>query len=237
MGEIREQCWWLREAMALPEFVGEPAPALAADTVADVLIVGGGYTGMWTAWQLKQRDPGLDVVLLEQDECGFGPSGRNGGFVHGFYSAAATLTELFGEDGALAVIGAGAQTVAELTRWLDDHDVDAWLMQEGYIGVASSAAQDGAWRGTVEAAQALGIDDKIRELTPEEMTRLCHSPVFGGGYHVADGGNVQPARLARGLRRVCMEAGVRIHEHTPVTAFRAGPPAEARTPGGSVRAD
>lgn len=236
MSGIRERCWWLGEAMAHPEFIGEPAPALAGDTTADVLIVGGGYTGMWTAWQLKQRAPGIDVVLIEQDECGFGPSGRNGGFMHGFYGAAATLVELFGKDRARAVIAAGAQTVEELSLWLADHDVDAWLIREGYLGVASSAAQDGAWRGTLAAAEALGIGDKLRELTSEEVGGLCRSPVFGGGYLIADGGSVQPARLARGLRRVCMEAGVRIYEKTPATAFRAGPPAEARTPGGIVRA-
>ena len=71
--------WWLREALARPEFEGEPARPLASDTTADVVILGGGYTGMWTAWSLKERDPGIDVVLLEQDICGGGPSGRNGG--------------------------------------------------------------------------------------------------------------------------------------------------------------
>src|SRR5207253_546226 len=70
--------WWLREALAADP--GEPAPPLRGSDVADVLIVGGGYTGMWSAYFLKERNPGLDVVLLEQDICGGGPSGRNGGF-------------------------------------------------------------------------------------------------------------------------------------------------------------
>ena len=92
--------WWLREALALPGFAGEPAPALAADTTADVVILGGGYTGMWTAWFLKERDPGIDIVLLEADICGGGPSGRNGGFLDSWWGHIADLVATYGEDGA-----------------------------------------------------------------------------------------------------------------------------------------
>ena len=237
MGDIRERCWWLTEAMAHPEFVGEPAPALVGDTTADVLIIGGGYTGLWAAWHLKEADPGVDVVVLEQDECGFGPSGRNGGFINGFYDHAETLVNLFGEDGALAVITAGARTVREISGWLDQHGVDAWFTQKGYIGVASSPAQRGSWRSTIETAEAIGLGDRYRTLTTEELERLCSSPVFEDGYLVADGGTVQPARLVRGLRRLCMEAGVRVFEHSPVTGFRSGHPSQARTPSGAIRAD
>jgi hypothetical protein len=59
-----ERSWWLEEALALPEFAGPEAPPLEGDTTADVVILGGGYTGMWTAWFLKERQPDLDVVLL-----------------------------------------------------------------------------------------------------------------------------------------------------------------------------
>ena len=64
-----ERSWWLEEALALPEFAGPEAPPLEGDTTADVVILGGGYTGMWTAWFLKERHPDLDVVLLEADIC------------------------------------------------------------------------------------------------------------------------------------------------------------------------
>src|SRR2546430_1353695 len=74
-----ERSYWLREALANDP--GAPCPPLSGETKADVLIVGGGYTGMWTAHFLKEREPALDVVVLEQDICGGGPSGRNGGVV------------------------------------------------------------------------------------------------------------------------------------------------------------
>ncbi len=236
MSDITRTCWWLKEAMARPEFVGEPAPALDRDTSADVVIIGGGYTGLWAAWHLVQARPGVKVVVLEQDECGFGPSGRNGGFINGFYDHAGTLVDLFGRDGALAVIEAGARTIHEMAAWMDGHGVDAWFRQDGYIGVASSPAQAGGWQEPIATARSLGIEDHYRVLTKADMDGYCASPVFEGGHYVADGGTVQPARLARGLRRLCMEAGVRIFEHTPVSSLRPGTRLEAVTPGGVVRA-
>ena len=69
MSNIAETCWWLKEALEHPEFRGDPAPALDRDIEADVVVVGGGYTGLWSAWQLVQRQPGIRVVVLERDEC------------------------------------------------------------------------------------------------------------------------------------------------------------------------
>lgn len=235
MTDIAQSCWWLREALAHAEFRGEPAPALDRDADADVVVIGGGYTGLWAAWQLVRERPGIRVTVLERDRCGFGPSGRNGGFINGFYDHAGTLRDLFGPEGALAVIDAGARTLAELAAWLDEHGVDAWLRQYGYIGLASSPAQVGGWTEPIETARSLGIEDHYRQLSKDELRAYCQSPVFEGGHFVSDGGTVQPARLALGLRRVVMEAGVRIHEHTPVTRLRPDERLAVVTPRGIVR--
>jgi glycine/D-amino acid oxidase-like deaminating enzyme len=236
MSEIAQTCWWLKEALEHPEFQGDPAPPLDRDVEADVVIVGGGYTGLWSAWQLLQREPGIRVVVLERDECGFGPSGRNGGFINGFYDHAGTLLELFGRDRALAVIEAGSRTLAELEAWMATHGVDAWFRRDGYIGVASAPRQAGGWDEPLETARELGIEDHYRVLSKAELAQHCASPVFEGGHFVEDGGTVQPARLARGLRRVVMEAGARVHEHTHVTRLSPGDPVVATTARGSVRA-
>jgi glycine/D-amino acid oxidase-like deaminating enzyme len=236
MTDIAETCWWLREALAHPEFRGEPAPALDRDIDADVVVIGGGYTGLWTAWHLVQSSPGIRVVVLERDACGFGPSGRNGGFINGFYDHAGTLVDLFGRAGALDIIDAGARTLTELEAWLHSNRVDAWFRRDGYIGVASSPAQAGGWEAPLATARELGIEERYRVLSKPELDRYCSSPVFEGGHRVDDGGTVQPARLARGLRRVAMEAGVRVHEHTPVTTLRPDDRLAVVTPGGTVRA-
>ena len=245
--------WWLREALALPEFSGDPCPPLTGDVTADVVILGGGYTGMWTAYHLKQIDPGIDVVVLEADICGGGPSGRNGGFVNSWWSSLSELCERFGDDAALALCRAGSASVAALARFCNEDDVDAWFTPAGDLGVATSDGTVGAWDDNVAAAERLGVADTFTVLSPDELRARCDSPLFRGGVFDHDAATVQPARLARGLRRVLLERGVRIHERTPVTRFGVGgrhdaggrsidtgagrgAPAVAESPRGSVRA-
>jgi glycine/D-amino acid oxidase-like deaminating enzyme len=231
-----DRSWWLEEALALPEFAGEPCPPLGADTRADVVILGAGYTGMWTAYFLKEIDPGLDVVVLEADICGGGPSGRNGGFVNSFWGYVEDAVELFGERRAIELCRAAEDAVRGIGDWCAKHGVDAWFTPAGDIGVASSPTQEGRWHSTVAAAHAIGIGDRLVSLTADEVAERCRSPVFGAGMLTADAATVQPARLARGLRRVLLERGVRIFERTPVARFRASSLPEAETPGGTVRA-
>lgn len=233
---IERACWWIREAMSHPEFRGEPTSPLSADATADVVIVGGGYTGLWTAWHLTRMNPGIDVMVLEQSECGFGPSGRNGGFMNGFHDYTGPLIEMFGVDGARAVVSAGDAAVTDIAAWMTEHEVDAWYRPDGYVAVASSPRQIGGWDDAIAAAHELGMADRYELLSREEVKTYVRSPVFEGGLRVTDGGTVHPARLARGLRRVCREAGVRIHEHTPVEPVTDGTRAQVVTPGGTVRA-
>jgi glycine/D-amino acid oxidase-like deaminating enzyme len=145
------------------------------------------------------------------------------------------LVRLFGERGALDVCRAAASSVAAIGDWCRGHDVDAWLTAKGWIMAATAPAQDGAWRPASSVAERLGVGDRLVELTPDQVRARCASPAFRGGAFMRDAATVQPARLARGLRRVLLERGVRIFESTPVRRFRAGPPAIVETPGGSVR--
>ncbi len=228
--------WWLEEALARPELAGPEAPPLRGDTSADALILGGGYTGMWTAWFLKEREPDLDVVLLEADICGGGPSGRNGGFCDGWWGHIGDMVKTYGEADALELLMTCGRSPAEIGAWCQAHGVDAWFTTGGDLAVATSPSAEGRWEGTIEIARKLGVEDEYQALTPEEVQKRCASPAFGGGMLIADAANVQPARLARGLRNVLLERGVRIFEGTPVTRFRASKPAVAETPGGTVRA-
>jgi glycine/D-amino acid oxidase-like deaminating enzyme len=221
---------------ALAHDPGEPCPPLAADTTADVIVLGGGYTGLWTAFFLKERDPGIDVVLLERDICGGGPSGRNGGFVNGLWDELPTLAGLHGDEAALAICRAADRSIGEIGEWCQAHGVDAWYSRAGDLGISTSPAQDGAWRENAETARKLGADQEYVELAPDEVAARFRSPVARGGVFMPGAAHVQPARLARGLRRVLLERGVRIFEGTSVVRFRGGSRAEAETPGGLVRA-
>jgi glycine/D-amino acid oxidase-like deaminating enzyme len=226
--------WWLREALAADP--GEPAPPLAGDVEADVLVLGGGFTGMWTALHLTDREPEMQVAILEQDICGGGASGRNGGFVNSWWSGVGELAERFGDEAALALCRAGTRAVNGIEAFCSDNGVDAWFTRAGDMGVVTSEANDGAWRANVEAAARLGMASQVRVLSAEEARAVADSPMFRGGLFDREGVTVQPARLARGMRRVLQERGVRIFEQSPVTRFGAGRPATAETPGGRVRA-
>jgi len=228
--------WWLEEALAHPELAGPEAPALRGRATADVVVLGGGFTGMWTAWFLKERDPGIDVVLLEADICGGGPSGRNGGFLDAWWGHIGDLVATFGEADALELLMACGRSPSEIGAWCEAHGVDAWFRHAGVLGVATNPSAEGRWQGTLELARRLGLEDEYRPLGPAEVRAICDSPVFRDGLLIPDGANVQPARLARGLRRVLLERGVRIHEGTPVLRFRAAKPVLVETPGGEVRA-
>ena len=129
----REPPWWLEEAPPDPV-----APRLEGDLRVDVAIVGGGYAGLWTALALRERDPALRVAVLEARTCGWGPSGRNGGFLHGYWSSLARLRELLGGERALALARAG-DAIVPAVRALGE---DVWRREAGMLRVSAAPGQD-----------------------------------------------------------------------------------------------
>lgn len=208
------RAWWLREALAADP--GAPCPPLRGAATADVAIVGGGFTGLWTAWQLLEQAPGVRVTILEADIVGGGPSGRNGGFVGGWWDDLGSLARSFGAAGAIACAEALGEPGAEIGAWCAAHGVDAWHRGSGTLVVSSSPAQDGAWSGGLALARAAGRGVQLEELGSMDVQRRSGSPLLRGGLLVRDGASIQPARLARGLRRILLERGVTIHEGTRV---------------------
>ncbi len=233
-----ERSWWLREALAREEAEGraQPCPPLGRDVKADVVIVGGGFTGLWTAYFLSERHPHLKVVVLEQDICGGGPSGRNGGFASGWWDELDGLLKLHGRDAAVRACRAVQASIAAIGEFCRQHEVDAWFRHSGYVFAATSPHHEAICEELVRLAAEVGAPEEIRPLSPAEVRARCDSPAFRGGALMRDGASVQPAFLARGLRRVLLERGVAIHENTTVTDLQPGPPARAVTAGGSVTA-
>jgi glycine/D-amino acid oxidase-like deaminating enzyme len=187
---------------------------------ADVAIVGGGYTGMWAAWWIKQLEPGADVALLESRLCGHGPSGRNGGFCNSMWFSLPTLRARFGDERALAVCRAAADSVTEIGRWCEAQGVDAAYRRGGYLQTSAAAAQDGTWDPVVEAARELGVPEIVEVLDAEGARRRCDSPLFRGAAFYRDAATVHPARLASGLRERLIGAGVRVYENSAVRKLR-----------------
>jgi glycine/D-amino acid oxidase-like deaminating enzyme len=213
-----QRSWWLREALAQETL---PAPVQAegfrGDVSADVVIVGGGFTGLWTAYFLTERNPNLGIVVLEQDICGGGPSGRNGGFASGWWDELHGLVTLYGREGAVKSCRAISSSITEIGEFCDSHGIDAWFRRSGYVFAITAAAHERLCEEMVDLAREIGVPDELRALTAAEVRARCASPAFRGGAFMRDGAQVQPGRLVRGLRRVVIERGVTIHEGTPVT--------------------
>jgi glycine/D-amino acid oxidase-like deaminating enzyme len=221
--------WWLEEAGDVM-----PARPLEGDTQADVLVVGGGYLGMWTAWHLLELEPELDVVLLEAALCGHGPSGRNGGFCETLWGDAPTLRAQAGDAAALAVCRASEDAVRGIGSWCEQHDVDAWFRVAPMLSVATTESQLGSWNAVVRAADELGAREEVVSVSADEVRTRCASPLFLGGALYRLNATVHPARLALGLRAKLVERGVRVYERTGATRLLETGGAETR--GGRVAA-
>ncbi|HET9196706.1 MAG TPA: FAD-dependent oxidoreductase [Solirubrobacterales bacterium] len=225
--------YWIEEAGEV-----EPRPPLRGEREADVLIVGGGYTGMWSAWYAKQLEPGARVVLLEAEPvCGRGPSGRNGGFCNAMWFSLASMRERWGDAAALATARAAEEAVARIGGFCAEHGVDAWFRPAGYLQVSTTPAHDGSWERAVRACAELGVPEMLRPLSADEVAERCQSPAFRAGAVSPTSATVQPARLALGLRAQLLAAGVEVFESSPVRWFHEdGEGVEASTDAGTVSA-
>lgn len=225
--------YWIAEA-------GSPdvLPSLEGAVDADVVIVGGGFTGMWTAWHLTEADPDLRVVLVESHRIGHGPSGRNGGFADSMWVTFSHMVERYGPEAALELGRASSQSVDQIGEFCEQQGVDAWFNQAGYLNVSTSQAQDEAWRENADAMISAGAADDFRALGPDAVREICVSPRFRGGIVFDDVATVQPARLAFGIRSALLDRGVSLFEHSPALRVDDAPGrVTVTTPTGTVRAE
>jgi glycine/D-amino acid oxidase-like deaminating enzyme len=227
--------YWIKEAGDVTS-----RPPLDEDRAADLLIVGGGYTGMWTALHARRLAPDARIVLLESEPvCGRGPSGRNGGFCEGMWTSLASMRARWGDAPALAVGHAAEAAVARIAMFCTDggteDGVDAWYRPGGYLEVSTTPAHDGTGRAALEACRELGVPDKLRELTAAEVRARCASPEFRAGIIEPGAATVQPARLALALRKRLIEEGAEVYESSPVRRFREAPDGVEATVAGGAR--
>jgi glycine/D-amino acid oxidase-like deaminating enzyme len=225
--------YWLHQAGPV-----DPTPPLRGDARADLVIIGGGYAGMWTAWAMRELEPAARIVLLEARACGHGPSGRNGGFVNTFWQRFAELAEHFGEGAAVDLCTRGAQAIDEIGGWAAERGIDVWFRKAGHLKVSTSPAQDDGARASVEACARAGAAEQCQSLDEAQVRQRCASPAFRGGVFTPAAATVQPARLALGLRAALRGAGVAVHERTRARRIgpRAGGGVTVETDGGRVEA-
>ncbi len=229
--------WWstLKEPVA-------PRPALSSHLDVDVAVVGGGFTGLWTARELVRRDPSVRVAVLEQSVCGFGASGRNGGWASALFPVShRRIIDTYGREAFDHQRRTLQHAVSDLGAAAAADGIDAHFAHGGSLTFARSETQRARLMAAVAEERTWGVsDDDLTWLDADharERGRL--SDVHGATFtpHCA---RIHPARLVRGLSDVCEQLGVRIFESTSVTRLEPrqhGRRARVITPGGVVTAD
>ncbi len=222
-----EVSYWYRE-------IGLPArrPPLERSLEADVCIVGGGYTGLWTAYYLKQADPGLRIVVLERVFAGYGASGRNGGWITAALAGSRRrFAATHGRQGVIDLQQAMNASVDEIIAVAAAEGIEADIVKDGLLRVAHAPAHLPRLRAQVAAAREWADDVTLLD-AEQTVARIGVAGALGASFtpHCA---RVQPAKLVQGLSHAVERLGVRIHESTPVTDIA---PHQAITPYGTVRA-
>jgi glycine/D-amino acid oxidase-like deaminating enzyme len=228
--------YWLDASPADP-----PRPALSGDAESDVVVVGAGFTGLWTAIALTDTDPALRVTVLESDSVGYGASGRNGGFclaslTHGLANGIRHFPD------ELAILEQeGTDNLRGLKAFIRDHGIDCDLEATGDLSVADQPYQVDEFKAWVDEAAEWG--EELVFLDRPAVREEVHSPLWQAGLYRPPEQDrdalVDPAKLVRGLARVASERGVTVHEGSRVTSVerRAGGVVVRTATGASVRAD
>lgn len=241
-GTVRAVGDWQTRSFWMSRRPYEPGPRLDGSRVADVVIVGAGFTGLWSAIQLTEADPAIDVIVLERETAGYGASGRNGGFAMTMVGRNLhDLVRKVGVTRAKATHLAMRQTLRSIERFCVTEGIDADITHPGLLTVSNGPEQDVRIRQDLRAAERLGLDD-FQPLSGQECKSLVRSERLRMGHFERDSLLVDPAALTWGLRLAAERRGVRIFEQTPVddlaeVAGRVTHGVEARTPFGTVRAD
>src|SRR5271169_1878268 len=211
LAEVQPELWWLDSDPLEPA----PHPALIGDLGADLCVVGAGYTGLWTALLAKERQPGREVVVLEQYETGAGASGRNGGF------CSASLTYGFRNglrrwpDEMSVIERLGRENLDDIEATVRRYNIPCDWERNGELRVAVADWQMSEM--AEEARMRNDLGDHVEVLSRDEVQARVHSPLYVGGLFDPDGtALVDPARLVWGLERACLQLGVKIFENSKV---------------------
>jgi glycine/D-amino acid oxidase-like deaminating enzyme len=226
-----QRSFWMLDAE--PQW--DVAAPLSASEDADVVVVGGGFVGLWTALTIRELSPTSKVVVLERDVCGGGASGRNGGFVMSWWPKIASLLAFMDAEHALFLARASESAIQELGDFCEQHAIDAHFRRAGWLWTSTSEAQGDSWAATVEACAKLGVRP-FEHVASDEVARRTGSRIHRAAVFERSNATVQPAALVRGMRKVALKRGIRIYENTPVLEVSHDCPSIVRAEKGQVRA-
>ncbi len=228
--------WW--------DELGEPTPraSLNGDLDVDIAIVGGGFTGLWTARSLKEIDRDLRIAIIEKEVCGFGASGRNGGWASALFAASdAKIARESGMSQAHAMRQAMNESIGAIERATREDGIECHFAQGGSIVMARNDAQVSRSHDEILEARSLGFDeDTVHWLDAKDAATVLRARNVMGGTYTPHCASLQPAKLVRGLSDSLERKGVVIYEQTTARSLHPGT-AHSRpcvvTENGTVRAD
>ena len=214
-----------------------PTPPLGANITADLTVIGGGFTGLWAAIQALEEQPGLKVVVLESERCGFGASSRNGGFCDSSLTHGLENGFSHWQADIQVLISLGHENLDEIEAGIDRHGIEANFRRAAEVGVATEPWHAESMERSLEAHLSIGDDMEL--LDAAEMQARVHSPTYLGGLiRRNDSSLVDPARLCWGLRAAAERLGAAVYEQSSVTAVTDHSSAlEVVTPGGTIRSE
>jgi len=213
-------------------------PPVLGDLSADVAIIGGGYTGLATAYHIRSADPSLDVAVLDAETAGFGASGRNAGFVMTLFGASSGLMKsLHGKDKLLAAHKYMESAIDALATMIAEHGIDCDFERTGFLKVATSPSYEARIKKEIELFHSIGAEG-FEWLDAAQVASRVRSPTFMGGCWEPDCGLLNPVKWVDALRRLAIASGARLFEGTRVESVgRDGGKFRLATPSGIVTAD
>ncbi|UCD42142.1 MAG: FAD-dependent oxidoreductase [Chloroflexota bacterium] len=215
----------------------KPLPALEGDLEVDVAIIGAGYTGLSTAFNLCQDQPGLEVVVLEAEIVGFGASGRNGGFSMTLFGLEPAVTKaIFGHQRTIEAHRYMERAVDYVDRLIKNHDLESDYWYPGFLRAATTTGYVKRIHHDLEILTSMGITG-LEWLEAQEIRAEVNSPRFLGGWWEPRCGLLDPAKQARELKRIAQASGAQIFENSPVTEIERDGRFTLSTPRGKVQAD
>jgi glycine/D-amino acid oxidase-like deaminating enzyme len=231
MKDYRKYSFWLETAGE----VLTPRPSMQRSNEVDIAILGGGYSGLWTAYYLLRANPGLRVTILEKEIVGFGASGRNGGWCSSrFPVSPAVLQERYGAEATRNLLLAMFDSVEEVGRICAKEGIAADYRRGGILSLARSTHQLPSLRASFEAYRRLGLESHFQLLSAVESRERVHATKIDGGLYTPEGASIHPGRLVRGLAAAVEKLGGVIYENTEVTRVCPGPGARLVTLAGEL---
>ena len=207
---------------------------LETNMTTDICIVGGGYTGLWTALKIKEKDSSIDITIIEKDLCGSGASGRNGGCMIPQSTKFLAMKKTIGVDDAKRMVKASEDAVYSIRDYCLQNNIDAKIRINGVVYAATNKSHKGAFENLIDDLKENKINNWKR-LTKEKIQELTGSKRNIDGYYSSIGGSLQPALLVRGLKKIAEQKGIKIFEHSAMLSYQENNDIIVKAKNGSVK--